>query len=48
MNPGAEEGPLPRLDALLRRASEWLLVGDTLAKLPGTTTRPVPRRGPCR
>jgi hypothetical protein len=31
MNPRTPEGPLPRLDALLRRVGEWLLVGYTVA-----------------
>ena len=30
MTPRTEEGPLPRLDALLRRAGDWLLVGYTV------------------
>ena len=30
MQPCTDEGPLPRLDALLRRAGEWLLVGYTV------------------
>jgi len=31
MNPRIPEGPLPRLDALLGRVGEWLLVGYTVA-----------------
>jgi hypothetical protein len=31
MNPRTEEGPLPLLDARLRRVGEWLLVGYTVA-----------------
>ncbi|HEY1906292.1 MAG TPA: hypothetical protein VGG91_09630 [Myxococcaceae bacterium] len=31
MNPRINEGPLPRLDALLGRVGEWLLVGYTVA-----------------
>jgi hypothetical protein len=31
MTPRTEEGPLPGLDALLRRAGKWLLVGYTVA-----------------
>jgi len=30
MQPFANEGPLPRLDARLRRVGEWLLVGYTV------------------
>jgi hypothetical protein len=33
MEPELEEGPLPRLDRLLRRVGEWLLVGYTVALL---------------
>ncbi len=34
-----EEGPLPRLDARLRRVGEWLLVGYTVALVLVTFVR---------
>ena len=40
----AEEGPLQRLDARLRRVGEWLLVGYTVALVMVTFV--VPERPP--
>lgn len=39
-----DDGPLPRLDVLLRRVGEWLLVGYTVALV--LVTFVVPERPP--
>jgi hypothetical protein len=39
-----EEGPLPRLDARLRRVGEWLLVGYTVAMVLVSFVLPAPQR----
>jgi len=40
MRPLVDEGPLHQLDARLRRAGEWLLVGYTVALVQVTFAGP--------
>ena len=43
MTPRTDEGPLPRLDVLLGRLGEWLLVGYTVAMMGVTLVPGSPR-----